>query len=376
MKKAILVAPYWPSFRDDFTRELHAKLAKSGVSLCIVAGTARTSKVVKNSESGLDHLLQYETIKIGLGRVSLQWQKDLVKSIRSLKPDVVVIHPRVAILNYYFLSWYLGVIGTPKIFWDGGFERLDLGFFTTQIKRRLKKLQEFGALAYLTYSKRFAASRESGTRVEVFSATNTVFVEKIVKQTNLATPDSSGLRLVYFGAITKDKRLEKALDALKILVDQNHSIQLSIIGSGKHVDALRKYVEKLDLSAHVSFDGPKYRDELWSFLSERNCDLFCLPGIGGLAVNEALACGVPVISTVGDGTIGDLIDEGKNGWLLEFDSSSEEISKRCSEYMSLSLEEKSQMRENCQSIIMNRAPLAGMVDGFFDAIHFGLRSKR
>ena len=44
-------------------------------------------------------------------------------------------------------------------------------------------------------------------------------------------------------------------------------------------------------------------------------DLFALPGTGGLAVQEAMAHGLPVIVAKGDGTQDDLVRAG-NGWQI------------------------------------------------------------
>jgi glycosyltransferase involved in cell wall biosynthesis len=48
-------------------------------------------------------------------------------------------------------------------------------------------------------------------------------------------------------------------------------------------------------------------------------DLFVLPGTGGLAVQEAMAYGLPVIVAEGDGTQDDLVRSG-NGWLIPSDN--------------------------------------------------------
>ena len=47
----------------------------------------------------------------------------------------------------------------------------------------------------------------------------------------------------------------------------------------------------------------------------RTADLFVLPGTGGLAVQEAMGAGLPVIAAEGDGTQQDLVSV-ENGWLL------------------------------------------------------------
>jgi glycosyltransferase involved in cell wall biosynthesis len=47
----------------------------------------------------------------------------------------------------------------------------------------------------------------------------------------------------------------------------------------------------------------------------QRADLFVLPGTGGLAVQEAMAHGLPVIVSEGDGTQEDLVSN-ENGWLI------------------------------------------------------------
>jgi len=45
--------------------------------------------------------------------------------------------------------------------------------------------------------------------------------------------------------------------------------------------------------------------------------LFVMPGLGGLGLNSAMACGLPIICTQADGTELDLVKEGKNGWFFQ-----------------------------------------------------------
>ena len=45
-------------------------------------------------------------------------------------------------------------------------------------------------------------------------------------------------------------------------------------------------------------------------------DLFVLPGTGGLAISEAMAHGLPIICSIGDGVEVDLIDPGQNGYIV------------------------------------------------------------
>ena len=63
----------------------------------------------------------------------------------------------------------------------------------------------------------------------------------------------------------------------------------------------------------AEFIGAKHGDELKPYFAE--ADLFVLPGTGGLAVQEAMSHGLPVIVAKGDGTQDDLV-RAENGWQI------------------------------------------------------------
>ena len=61
-------------------------------------------------------------------------------------------------------------------------------------------------------------------------------------------------------------------------------------------------------------------------------DVFLLPGTGGLALNEAMAHGLPLISGYADGSADDLVQDGVNGFRLR-QFSSLEISQKLSKLL-------------------------------------------
>jgi glycosyltransferase involved in cell wall biosynthesis len=63
----------------------------------------------------------------------------------------------------------------------------------------------------------------------------------------------------------------------------------------------------------AEFPGAKHGSELAPYFSA--ADLFVLPVTGGLAVQEAMSYGLPVIMGQGDGTNDDLV-RPTNGWQL------------------------------------------------------------
>ncbi len=76
--------------------------------------------------------------------------------------------------------------------------------------------------------------------------------------------------------------------------------------------------EKLEVLARETYPraellGARHGAELKPYFAE--ADLFVLPGTGGLAVQEAMSYGLPVLVAQGDGTQDDLVRK-ENGWQI------------------------------------------------------------
>lgn len=91
--------------------------------------------------------------------------------------------------------------------------------------------------------------------------------------------------------------------------------RLLIVGDGPEREALESLAKEIYQSAE--FIGAKHGAELKPYFEQ--ADLFVLPGTGGLAVQEAMSYGLPVIVAKGDGTQDDLVRDG-NGWQIEPES--------------------------------------------------------
>ena len=90
-----------------------------------------------------------------------------------------------------------------------------------------------------------------------------------------------------------------------------HSPRLVIVGDGPERENLERVAAQVFPSAE--FSGARHGDELKPYFTE--ADLFVLPGTGGLAVQEAMSHGLPVIVAKGDGTQDDLV-RPENGWQI------------------------------------------------------------
>jgi len=86
---------------------------------------------------------------------------------------------------------------------------------------------------------------------------------------------------------------------------------LTIVGDGPARQELQTLAQSVYPQAE--FPGERSGAELESYFA--SADLFVLPGTGGLAVQQAMAHGLPVIVAEGDGTQNDLVRPG-NGWRI------------------------------------------------------------
>jgi glycosyltransferase involved in cell wall biosynthesis len=114
--------------------------------------------------------------------------------------------------------------------------------------------------------------------------------------------------VLFVGRLQTRKRIDNLLYACAALPESLQP-RLIIIGDGPARAEFETLARQVYLLAE--FPGPHHGDELRPYFEI--ADLFVLPGTGGLAVQEAMAHGLPVVVAEGDGTQDDLVRSG-NGW--------------------------------------------------------------
>lgn len=144
--------------------------------------------------------------------------------------------------------------------------------------------------------------------------------EKIFVAYNAATPApmASPLKkpekitgqptLLFVGRLQARKRLDLLF---KACAAQKEPPRLIIVGDGPAKE--QSIAQAAQDFPAAEFVGAKHGSELTDYYAQ--ADLFVLPGTGGLAIQQAMANGLPVIVAQGDGTQDDLV-RSENGWLL------------------------------------------------------------
>ena len=176
--------------------------------------------------------------------------------------------------------------------------------------RRLAFLRGFDAL--IAYSRRGADEYAAlGFPSEkIFVATNSVSPRPSPLPPKLPDPDHEPA-LLFVGRLQARKRIDWLLRACAQL---DPAPRLVIVGDGPE----RARLEKLAAEVYpdAEFVGIRRGAELPPYFQA--ADLFVLPGTGGLAVQQAMSFGLPVLVAKGDGTQDDLVRSG-NGWQIPAD---------------------------------------------------------
>lgn len=104
--------------------------------------------------------------------------------------------------------------------------------------------------------------------------------------------------LLYIGVLAPRKNLRFLLEAFNLAQQTQPNLVLVMVGDGPQRDELRQYTAQLDLTAAVRFAG--YIAEADKVAYYNLADLFVFPSLlegFGMVVAEAMACGVPVVSS-------------------------------------------------------------------------------
>ena len=123
-------------------------------------------------------------------------------------------------------------------------------------------------------------------------------------------------RLFCAARLSPEKGMAFAIEALRILRDKGHNLELRVAGDGPSKQHLEALAKELEISDQVKFLGFLTEREIINEL--QNADLFVLPSfVEGLPVSamEAMAVGVPVIATNIAGT-SELVEDGQTGVLV------------------------------------------------------------
>ncbi|MBN2258319.1 MAG: glycosyltransferase [Anaerolineaceae bacterium] len=166
--------------------------------------------------------------------------------------------------------------------------------------------------------------------------------------------------VLFVGRLQTRKKVDNLILACAALPEGSRP-RLVIIGDGP----ARSELETLARMHYpnTEFTGSLHGDDLKPYFTA--ADLFVLPGTGGLALQQAMSYGLPVIAGVADGTQSDLVRK-VNGWQL-VDDQVETLVSTLADALAQSTP-LGQMGEASYRIVRDEINIERMVEVFLAAI--------
>ncbi|WP_368900981.1 glycosyltransferase [Oceanobacillus oncorhynchi] len=164
---------------------------------------------------------------------------------------------------------------------------------------------------------------------------------KITDKVDQKKPETN--KLVSVGRLAPEKNINHLLEVLSLVKQHIPEVILEIYGSGKELQNLKKLVQKLDLKNNVTFKG--YVDNVEDVYASSDLFLFAGQAEGfTMSVLESLACGCPVGSYNVRYGVDEMVQEEKNGFLVDF-GDKESFAEKIVTYLNQTDEEKQYYRQ-------------------------------
>jgi glycosyltransferase involved in cell wall biosynthesis len=284
-------------------------LAAQTQGLSLFAGQPRAEEAIP-SANGLQtaHWHRAQNIHLLRGALYLCYQRGVAAWLREWKPDALIVEANPRYLSTPAAVRWMHAHGRPVLGWGLGAPAGGGALAAWRTARRKQFLQPFDGL--IAYSQQGAAEYGAlGLPAErIFVAPNAA-VKRPAKR-----PQRGNIKgatsVLYVGRLQARKRLDALLRACAALPAQLQP-RLVLVGDGPQRATLEVLAGQV--YPRAEFTGALFGTELDAQFDA--ADLFVLPGTGGLAVQQAMAHGLPVIVAEGDGSQTDLV-QADNGWLL------------------------------------------------------------
>jgi glycosyltransferase involved in cell wall biosynthesis len=299
--KLALIQRVLPHYRAPFF-DLLASACEGG--MCLFTGLPRSDEGITIT----DHLqiANYhlgKNIHLFNGAFYLCYQRGLINWLEEQNSDALIVEANPRYLSTPSAVTWMHKQNKPVIGWGLGAPSAS----GIQKKQRVRFIRQFDAM--ISYGQRGADEyAELGFPNEkIFVAHNSVSPAPAHPLPPRSSTFDTQPVILFVGRLQARKRIDHLLRAAAEL----KNIRLIIVGDGPERETLESLAGEIFPSAE--FVGARQGDELKVYFEKS--DLFVLPGTGGLAVQEAMSYGLPVIVAQGDGSQADLVRK-ENGWQI------------------------------------------------------------
>lgn len=323
-KKTILItAPYFPPYGGGLERyalEMSRMLSNEYKVVVVTSGERFGDDSLEHQGDVKIHRLSYN-IKICNTPFSFKWFRKVRKIITNEKPSLINIHmPVPGIGDIAFLlsrgvpkvvTYHSGSISKGFSIWTIFtfiYERFFLSYFLSRSKKIICSSD------YIRYGflKRYISKS--------VTITPGVDVNRFHPNETSKTKHTSILFVAGLGKTETYKGLSTLIEAVKGIVEVNNDLVLNVVGDGDMREEYENYVQSIGLEKNIKFWGKLDGDRLVEkyqknhiFVSASTNESF------SMVILEAMASSLPIIA-FDVGSTAQMIEDGKNGFLLSCSS--------------------------------------------------------
>lgn len=349
-----------PHYRAPFF-DLLASACDGGMSL--FTGLPRPSEgIITTDQLRNTQSVVGKNIHLFGGPLYLCYQQGLMDWLKEQNPDALIVEANPRYLSTPSAVAWMHKQDKPVIGWGLGFPSP----FGRGAGVRANFLRQFDAM--IAYSQRGADEyAELGFPLDnLFVAHNSVSPAPTWSLPDRPLDFNEKPCILFVGRLQLRKNVDLLLGAC---ADIDSQPRLVIVGDGPERDELESLAQELYPS--TEFVGAKHGAELKAYFEE--ADLFVLPGTGGLAVQEAMSYGLPVIVAQGDGTQDDLVRK-ENGWQVPPDDLDALVSTLKDALSDVARLRK--MGEESYRIVREEINIEKMVDVFVTALNLTAKTNQ
>ncbi|MDQ3185497.1 MAG: glycosyltransferase family 4 protein [Pseudomonadota bacterium] len=318
---------------------------------------------------------EVENIERGWGPFTLRFQKGALSSVRSHNPDTLILLGMAGNVSNWLMIMWARLTGRRVLIWASGWEPQRAGSMSLWIKKRLMRTYFGMAHKCLLYSTKGMRYLESTgvCRKNLEICFNGIEIDNMVANEKQILIEANAIRdreiqpndfvFLYVGGLLKEKRIELLLDAFSSIQQSTPSARLWVVGDGPDGAHIKAYAENLELEG-VRFFG-RIVEGVDSFFAA--ADVFVLPGLGGLAFNQAMYWRTPCIGSEADGTEDDLVIDGKTGFRFE-QGDQESLQTVMLDAIRLPRAQLAEMGAEARKVIVERSNVNQMVAVFNRAL--------
>lgn len=326
MKKIVLLQRVITNYRLPIFNRIN-KI--EGYDLTVYYGPDFVGTKLENTKKRLD-FKSHKLFSIPLrfrtknGLVAMPYSPFLLFNLIWHNPSILICEGASNLLNTSSAYIYKILFRKKMIWWSlGSVPNRPQSFIRRLSDGWIKKMERNAdaIIAYNTHAKEYFLKEVHVPESRIFVALNVIDTDTRLIEAQQFDKISIfqeahidyDFIVLYVGAITEGKRLDVLLHAFKKLEQAaiHYRVKLTIVGKGESKASLETLAQSLSIRS-IEFTGEVQTGVSRYFFES---DIFVLPGLGGLAIPDAMVHGLPVIADSADGSEKDFID-GKNGFII------------------------------------------------------------